>query len=118
MWRPALAVAAALLCAVLTTPVGAPRELYHAQVAAHVKGMRTLHLPDGSTLYVNAHSRLRVDFTAYQRIVHLDKGQVYIEVAADKERPLFVQRAKPMCGWSAPASCGAASSNCIKEVLN
>jgi len=91
VWRPALAVAAALLCAVLTTPVGAPRELYHTQVAAHVKGMRTLHLPDGSTLYVNAHSRLRVDFTAYQRIVHLDKGQVYIEVAADKERPLFVQ---------------------------
>ncbi|MGU9808703.1 FecR family protein [Pseudomonas sp. LF052] len=90
-WRPALAAAAALVCAVLTTPIGAPRELYHSQVAAHAKGMRTLNLPDGSTLYVNANTRLRVDFSAHQRILHLDKGQLYIEVAADKERPLYVQ---------------------------
>lgn len=90
-WRPALAVAAALVCAVLVTPIGAPRELYHSQVAAHAKGMRTLNLPDGSTLYVNANTRLRVDFSAYQRILHLDKGQLYIDVAADKERPLYVQ---------------------------
>ena len=91
MWRPALAVAAALVCAVLTTNVGAPRTLYHAQVAAHSKGMRTLNLPDGSTLYVNANTRLRLAFSADQRIIHLDKGQLYIEVAADKERPLYVQ---------------------------
>ena len=91
VWRPALAVAAALLCAIMATPIGAPRELYHTQVAAHAKGMRTLNLPDGSTLYVNANTRVRVEFTAYQRIVHLDKGQLYLEVAADKERPLFVQ---------------------------
>ncbi|SFU96175.1 FecR domain-containing protein [Pseudomonas sp. OV546] len=91
VWRPAVAVAAALLCAVLATPIGAPRALYHTHVAGHAKGMRTLELPDGSTLYVNANTRVRVDFTAYQRIVHLEKGQVYIDVAADKERPLFVQ---------------------------
>ncbi|TVT89899.1 FecR domain-containing protein [Pseudomonas sp. RGB] len=91
LWRPALAVAAALVCAVLATPIGAPRELYHSQIAAHAKGMRTLNLPDGSTLYVNANTRLRVDFSAHQRILHLDKGQLYIDVAADKERPLYVQ---------------------------
>lgn len=91
LWRPALAVAAAVLCAVLATHIGAPRELYHTQVAAHAKGMRTLNLPDGSTLYVNANTRIRVDFSAHQRVVHLDKGQLYIEVAADKERPLYVQ---------------------------
>ena len=91
VWRPALAIAAALLCAVLAPHLGAPRELYHAQVAGHAKGMRTLHLPDGSTLYVNANTRIRVDFTAHQRILHLDKGQLYLEVAADQERPLYVQ---------------------------
>ena len=90
-WRPVLAVAAALICAVLATHIGAPRELYHTQVATHAKGMRTFNLPDGSTLYVNANTQLRVDFNAHQRIVHLDKGQLYIEVAPDKERPLFVQ---------------------------
>ncbi|TFY91764.1 DUF4880 domain-containing protein [Pseudomonas kairouanensis] len=89
--RPALAVAAAVMCAMLTPQIGAPRTLYHSQVAAHAKGMRTLNLPDGSTLYVNANTRLRLDFSAHQRIVHLDKGQLYIEVAADKERPLYVQ---------------------------
>ncbi|MFT0475450.1 FecR family protein [Pseudomonas antarctica] len=91
VWRPALAVAAALVCAVLATHIGAPRALYHSQIAAHAKGMRTLNLPDGSTLYVNANTRLRVDFSAHQRLLHLDKGQLYIEVAADKERPLYVQ---------------------------
>ncbi|WP_448652529.1 FecR family protein [Pseudomonas fluorescens] len=91
VWRPALAVAAALVCAVLATHLGAPRELYHSQIAAHAKGMRTLNLPDGSTLYVNANTRVRVEFSAHQRILHLDKGQLYIEVAADKERPLYVQ---------------------------
>ncbi|CRM45411.1 FecR family protein [Pseudomonas sp. 44 R 15] len=91
VWRPALAIAAALLCAVLAPHLGAPRELYHAQVAGHAKGMRTLHLPDGSTLYVNANTRIRMEFTAHQRILHLDKGQLYIEVAADQERPLYVQ---------------------------
>lgn len=89
--RPTLAMAAAVLCATLATQIGAPRALYHSQVAAHATGMRTLNLPDGSTLNVNANTRVRVDFTAHQRIVHLDKGQVYIEVAADKERPLYVQ---------------------------
>jgi len=91
VWRPALAVAAALVCAVMASAIDAPRALYHSQVAVHAKGMRTLNLPDGSTLYVNANTRVRIDFTAHQRIVHLDKGQVYIEVAADKERPLYVQ---------------------------
>ncbi len=91
VWRPALAVAAALVCTVLASSIGAPREPYHSQIAAHAKGMRTLSLPDGSTLYVNANTRLRIDFSAHQRIVHLDKGQLYIEVAADKERPLYVQ---------------------------
>ena len=91
VWRPALAIAAALLCAVLAPHLGAPREPYHAQVAGHAKGTRTLHLPDGSTLYVNANTRIHVDFTAHQRILHLDKGQLYIEVAADQERPLYVQ---------------------------
>ncbi|MBN2986778.1 iron dicitrate transport regulator FecR [Pseudomonas fluorescens] len=91
IWRPAVAVAAALLCAVLSPYIGAPLEAYHTQVEAQAKGMRTLNLPDGSTLYVNANTGLRVDFTAQRRIVHLDKGQLYLEVAADKERPLYVQ---------------------------
>ncbi|WP_339529117.1 FecR family protein [Pseudomonas mucidolens] len=91
IWRPALAVAAALVCAVLSNNLGAPRGLYHTDVAAQGKGMRSLNLPDGSTLYINANTRLRVDFNAYRREVYLDQGQLYLEVAPDKERPLFVR---------------------------
>ncbi|WP_256351528.1 FecR family protein, partial [Pseudomonas gingeri] len=89
-WRPALAVAAALVCAVLTTSLGAPNTPYRHQVAAHAEGTRTLKLPDGSTLYVNANTRLRINFRALQRDIYLDQGQLYLEVAADKERPLWV----------------------------
>lgn len=91
VWRPALAVAAALVCALLASNLGAPRGLYQSDIAAQGKGMRTLALPDGSTLYVNANTRLRIDFRADHRAIYLDQGQVYLEVAPDLERPLSVR---------------------------
>ncbi|WP_438300936.1 FecR family protein [Pseudomonas sp. NMS19W] len=90
-WRPALAVAAALLVAVMATPVGTPHAVYRQQVTAQAKGQRTFELPDGSTLSVNANTQLRVDFDSQQRRLILDRGQFYIDVAPDKERPLWVQ---------------------------
>ncbi|MEN0106613.1 MAG: FecR domain-containing protein [Pseudomonas sp.] len=89
-WRPALAVAAAVLCAFLAMNLGAPQTLYKQQVAAQSQGSRELALPDGSTLFVNANTRLSIDFTAHRRDIHLLQGQLYIEVAPDKERPLWV----------------------------
>jgi transmembrane sensor len=90
-WRPALAMAAALIVAVLATPLGTSHEVYQQQIAAHAKGLRTFELPDGSTLSVNANTQLRVDFDSHQRRLTLDRGQFYIDVAPDKERPLWVQ---------------------------
>lgn len=89
-WRPALAVAAAMVCAVLTLNLGRPVEVYQQQVQAQSKGSRLLELPDGSRLFVNANTRLRIDFGSQQRDIYLDEGQLYLEVAADKERPLLV----------------------------
>ncbi|MFP3681703.1 FecR domain-containing protein, partial [Pseudomonas sp. SIMBA_041] len=51
---------------------------------------RAFKLPDGSTLYVNANTQVKVDFSAQQRDIYLQQGQLYLEVAADKERPLWV----------------------------
>lgn len=87
--RPALAAAAALVCMLLVGNPGAGSAALSQHIAAS-QGMQNLHLPDGSQLYVNAHTRLRLDFNAERRVIHLDHGQLYIEVAADKERPLFV----------------------------
>lgn len=89
-WRPALAMAAAVLCALLAMNLGAPQTLFSQQIAAQAKGVRDIQLPDGSTLSVNANTRLRVDFTAHRRDIHLLQGQLYIDVAPDKERPLWV----------------------------
>ncbi|WP_347904542.1 FecR domain-containing protein [Pseudomonas purpurea] len=89
-WRPTLAIAAALVCAVLTLNLGTPHAAYEQQVAAQAKGSRTFSLPDGTTLYVNANTRLRIDFNNHQRNIYLELGQVYLEVAPDKERPLWV----------------------------
>lgn len=90
MWRPALAVAAAVLCAVLALNLGHPVQIYQQHVDAQDKGVRQLSLPDGTQLFVNANTRLRIDFNAQQRDVYLEHGQVFLEVAPDKERPLLV----------------------------
>lgn len=90
LWRPALAVAAALLCAVLAANLGTPQAPYRQQIAAQEQGARAFKLPDGSTLYVNANTQVSVDFSAHQRNIYLQAGQLYLEVAADKERPLWV----------------------------
>ncbi|WP_338152526.1 FecR family protein [Pseudomonas deceptionensis] len=70
--------------------LGAPVSLHQQYVATQPQGTQTVLLPDGSTLSVNANTRLRIDFGAYQRDIYLDKGQLYIEVAANKEQPLVV----------------------------
>ncbi|MGE6821022.1 FecR family protein [Pseudomonas soli] len=88
-WRPALATAAALLCAVLASNLGAGSEAFSQRISAS-QAVQVLQLPDGSQLHVNAQTRLHLDFSAEQRLIQLEHGQLYIEVAPDKERPLFV----------------------------
>ena len=86
----ALATAAAVLCAVFALNLGAPVALHQQQINTLAQGARTVLLPDGSTLNVNANTRLHLDFSAHQRDIYLDQGQLYIEVAANKEQPLVV----------------------------
>ncbi|MDH0303516.1 MULTISPECIES: FecR domain-containing protein [unclassified Pseudomonas] len=88
-WRPTLATAAALLCAIVVGNPGAGSETVSQRIAASQTAQH-LQLPDGSQLYVNSQTRLRLDFSAERRLIHLDHGQLYIDVAPDKERPLFV----------------------------
>lgn len=89
-WRPALATAAALVCALLASNLGKPAASAEQQLASLDGQPRTITLPDGSRLNLNANSRVRIDFDAERRLVHLDQGQLYLEVSPDKERPLFV----------------------------
>ena len=86
----ALATAAAVLCAVFALNIGTPVQLHQQQIATQSQDAKTVRLPDGSTLTVNANTRLRIDFSASQRDIYLDRGQLFIEVAANKEQPLVV----------------------------
>ena len=89
-FNPVLATAAAVLCAVFALNLGAPVALHQQHVSTLAQSGRTLLLPDGSTLSVNANTRVRLEFSAQQRDIYLDQGQLYIEVTANKEQPLVV----------------------------
>lgn len=47
-------------------------------------------LEDGSTVYLDARTRLKVEFTAQRRLVHLYHGWAVFEVAKDSRRPFTV----------------------------
>ncbi len=48
-----------------------------------------LALRDGSTVYLDAHSALRVDFSGHDRRVRLEAGQAHFEVAHDAAHPFI-----------------------------
>jgi transmembrane sensor len=52
---------------------------------------RTIQLQDGSTVELNARSRIKVRLTEHQRDVALIEGQALFRVAKDKQRPFVVR---------------------------
>ncbi len=84
-WRwkvPAAAVGVVAL--MLAWPDG---DTYTSQIGEQ----RIVALPDGSRMSLNTATRVRVDFTAKQRAVKVDDGEVLFEVAKDAKRPFVVQ---------------------------
>jgi transmembrane sensor len=52
--------------------------------------IQTVSLDDGSTVWLNGDSRLRVDFSAPIRRVVLERGEAFFKVAHDTDRPFVV----------------------------
>jgi len=50
----------------------------------------THQLSDGSTITLNTNSRVRVNYTASERLLILDRGEIHVKVAHDSDRPLSV----------------------------
>ena len=48
-------------------------------------------LPDGSSFDLNTNSRVRVDYSARTRVIHLDRGEAFFTVAHDTHRPFWVR---------------------------
>ena len=47
-------------------------------------------LPDGSSFNLNTNSRVDVDYSQHSRVIHLEHGEAYFQVAHDVHRPFWV----------------------------
>lgn len=61
--------------------------LYETGIGAH----STVNLPDGTRLLLNTNTQVSVTYSEHERLLVLNKGELLVEVAHDKQRPLRVQ---------------------------
>lgn len=77
------------------TPFGAPSQDQQADAGKlfqTAKGQRlALTLADGSRVTLNTASRVRVAYNKGERLLALESGQAWFEVAKDQDRPFIVQ---------------------------
>ena len=52
--------------------------------------IREIRLADASGLYLNTATRVRVDYSLWDRRVQLDRGQVFVDVAHNPDKPFIV----------------------------
>ncbi|AQT60404.1 FecR family protein [Cellvibrio sp. PSBB023] len=66
---------------------GTSNTLYETGIGAH----STVNLPDGTRMLLNTNTQVSVTYSEHQRLLILKKGELLVEVAHDKQRPLRVQ---------------------------
>ena len=89
-WLIAGGLAAAAAVALAVAPFGAL--IPATQTYATAKGQhRAVKLADGSTIELNAGSRLSVTLGRHDRRVVLPQGEAVFDVAADKARPFLIE---------------------------
>ncbi|WP_051278042.1 FecR family protein [Solimonas flava] len=84
-WQLGFAAAAGIVLAV-TLLVWQQADVYRTPVGQN----RMLALPDGSTIWLNTDSRLRLRFNGTERRVELQRGEAFFDVAHDASRPFVV----------------------------
>ena len=101
-WKPWFAVAASVLAVVfaglMTMSIftgdgfkGAPTEIIERSVyETAIGGRSVVNLPDGSIITLNTGSLAEVELDERQRVIHLKRGEIHIDVAHDERRPLSV----------------------------
>lgn len=62
------------------------------EIHTGTRQVKKLTLPDGTTIYVNAHSIVRIPkkFSELDRQIFLDEGEAFFEVAKNEKRPFVV----------------------------
>jgi len=94
-WRAGFAVAALATIALVLLPSLLPGSLMRPQIEQTARGeIRTLTLADGSSVILDASSRLEVDYGLRCRCLRLHSGAAIFTAAHDDPRP-FVVDAEP-----------------------
>ena len=88
--RAILATAAVVVLAAVTFIFWARTDAGDSYSTA-IGEQRTIRLADGSTVELNARSKVQVRLTEHQRNVALLEGQALFRVAKDKQRPFIVR---------------------------
>lgn len=84
------AICASLIAALLGAV--SSRALLDAEIYETGVGERqTVALADGSVLWLNTRSRVKVQYDAGKRQVRLDRGEVFFDVMRDEKRPFHVR---------------------------
>lgn len=84
----AAAVAIAAIVAVIGYYVGNRPQVSMFQTA--IGEHASVSLPDGSTLDLNSNSFVRVEYSDRARVIRLDRGEAFFQVARDARRPFWV----------------------------
>lgn len=87
--RRFFAIAATLLVAI--GAVGAHQYLTRNVYETDIGEQRTINLADGSTLILNADSRVKVRYSETERTIDLEEGQALFKVARNPSRPFVVR---------------------------
>lgn len=92
-WRPLAIGALSALAAAAIAVVAVPPELYRPapRYATALGEIRTLTLPDGSTVVLGAKSAIALAFTPTERRVVLTGGEAYFDVIHNPARPFAVE---------------------------
>ena len=87
-------LAGAIVAAMAVVVVGVAWSLYQQNEG---NGFQTaigeqvaITLPDGSSFNLNTNSRVEVDYSPHSRVIHLEHGEAYFNVAHDTQRPFWV----------------------------
>ena len=93
LWRSkrAAAALAAVVVLAVTGVLLLDRGKFGGSYSTGIGEQRTVQLMDGSTVELNARSKIQVHFTEQQRDITLLDGQALFRVAKDQQRPFVVR---------------------------
>lgn len=84
------ALAATVAVIALSVTWNAYKQQHDTRFQTAVGEQVAVMLPDGSSFNLNTNSRIDVDYSQRSRVVRLERGEAYFEVAHDVHRPFWV----------------------------